>query len=245
MAFYSNEQVMQAFGIYSVLAVQGYGEKEQLHLYMSDDSIRSLVDQFAKQVDCSIFLSGDYIYLIPVLKDSVFHVSNDYIKKTYLPAKAVNVDLYMMYVSIIVLFGEFYDSYQTIEPTRDFISLNDWLSSLNERISSLKEQGDKKLKELDSKYDYNWSSVVKKWTDIDEIRETAKVQDARTASRKGFLNIVKHFLESQDLIEDIGNEELALTEKAKTIIQKYYMEYDYNRGILDFMYNIDNRKEEK
>jgi hypothetical protein len=212
---------------------------------MSDDSIRSLVDQFAKQVDCSIFLSGDYIYLIPVLKDSVFHVSNDYIKKTYLPAKAVNVDLYMMYVSIIVLFGEFYDSYQTIEPTRDFISLNDWLSSLNERISSLKEQGDKKLKELDSKYDYNWSSVVKKWTDIDEIRETAKVQDARTASRKGFLNTVKHFLESQDLIEDIGNEELALTEKARTIIQKYYMEYDYNRGILDFMYNIDNRKEEK
>lgn len=175
----------------------------------------------------------------------MFHVSNDYIKKTYLPAKAVNVDLYMMYVSIIVLFGEFYDSYQTIEPTRDFISLNDWLSSLNERISSLKEQGDKKLKELDSKYDYNWSSVVKKWTDIDEIRETAKVQDARTASRKGFLNIVKHFLESQDLIEDIGNEELALTEKARTIIQKYYMEYDYNRGILDFMYNIDNRKEEK
>ena len=245
MVFYSNEQVMQAFRLYSVLAMQGYGEKEQLHLYMSDDSIRSLVDQFAKQVDCSIFLSGDYIYLIPVLKDSVFHVSNDYIKKTYLPAKAVNVDLYMMYVSIIVLFGEFYDSYQTIEPTRDFISLNDWLSSLNERISTLKEQGDKKLKELDSKYDYNWSSVVKKWTDIDEIRETAKVQDARTASRKGFLNTVKRFLESQNLIKDIGNEELTLTEKAKTIIQKYYMEYDYNRSILDFMYNIDNRKEEK
>ena len=50
MVFYSNEQVMQAFRLYSVLAMQGYGEKEQLHLYMSDDSIRSLVDQFAKQV---------------------------------------------------------------------------------------------------------------------------------------------------------------------------------------------------
>lgn len=244
MILYNNDQVMQAFKLYSILSIQGYGDKEELHLYISDDKIRGLVDQFAKQVDATIFASGDYIYLIPVSKDSIFHVSNDYIKKTYLPAKAVNLDLYLMYVSIIVLFGEFYDSYQTVEPTRDFLSLNDWLSSLNERISSLKEHGDKELQELDSEYSYNWSAVVKKWLDMDEIKETAKVQDARTISRKSFLNTVKQFLESQELVKDIGNEELELTEKSKTIIQRYYMEYEYNRGILDFMYNIDRKKGE-
>ena len=56
------------------------------------------------------------------------------------------------------------------------------------------------------------------------------------------MNIVKNFLEDQELLLDIGNEELELTEKAKTIIQRYYMEYDYNRGILDFMYNLDKVK---
>ena len=43
----------------------------------------------------------------------------------------------------------------------------------------------------------------------------------------------------------IGNEEFEISEKAKTIIQRYYMEYDYNRGILDFMYNLDKKRGEE
>lgn len=244
MISYNNEQVVQAFKLYSVLSMKGYGEKEELHLYMADEMIRGLVDQFARQVDCTVFASGDYIYMIPISKNSIFHISNDSIKKLYLPSKAVNLDLYMMYVSIIVLFGEFYDSYQTIDATRDFLTISDWLFKLNERISALKEQGLEKLKEMDKELDYNWSALVEKWTDMDEIKETVKVQDARTISRKSFLNTVKQFLEAQELVKDIGNEELELTEKSKTIIQRYYMEYDYNRGILDFMYQLDQKKGE-
>jgi hypothetical protein len=244
MLQYNNEQVMQAFKLYSILSMKGYGEKEELRLYISDEMIRGLVDQFARQVDCTIFASGDYIYMIPVSRNSVFHVSNDSIKKEYLPAKAVNLDLYLMYTAIIVLFGEFYDSYQTMEPTRDFININEWLSSINERIETLNEHDPEKLKELDNQFDYNWSTIIEKWMDMDEIKEKVKSQDARTISRKSFLNTVKQFLEAQELVKDIGNEELELTEKAKNIIQRYYMEYDYNRGILDFMYNLDHRKGE-
>lgn len=235
---------MQAFKLYSILSVKGYGEKEELRLYLADELIRGLVDQFAKEVDCTVFASGDYIYMIPVSKNSVYHVSNDSIKKTFLPSKSVNLDLYMMYVAVIVLFGEFYDSYQTMEPTRDFLPVNEWLTSLNERILTIKEHGIEKLKEIDKELDYNWSSIVEKWEDMDVIKEKVKVQDARTNSRKSFLNTVKQFLEAQELINDIGNEELELTEKAKTIIQRYYMEYDYNRGILDFMYQLDQKKGE-
>lgn len=244
MLQYNNEQVMQAFKLYSILSMKGYGEKEELRLYISDEMIRGLVDQFARQVDCTIFASGDYIYMIPVSRNSVFHVSNDSIKKEYLPTKSVNLDLYLMYTTIIVLFGEFYDSYQTTEQTRDFININEWLSSINERIEALNEHDIEKLKELDNQFDYNWSAIIEKWMDMDEIKERVKSQDARTISRKSFLNTVKQFLEAQELVKDIGNEELELTEKAKNIIQRYYMEYDYNRGILDFMYNLDHKKGE-
>lgn len=244
MILYNNEQVMQAFKLYSILSLKGYGEKEELHMYMADDMVRGLVDQFASQVECTIFPAGEYIYMIPVSKNSIFHVSNDSIKKEYLPAKAVNLDLYMMYVAIIVLFGEFYDSYQTTEPTRDFITLNDWMASLNERISTLREHGEEKLKEMDRKFDYNWSAIIQKWVDMDEIKEKVKSQDARTISRKSFLNTVKNFMEAQELVHDIGNDELELTEKSQTIVQRYYMEYDYNREILDFMYSFDHKKEE-
>lgn len=241
---YENEQVMQAFKLFSTLSLKGYGEKEELRLYMADEIIRGLVDQFAKEEECTVFASGDYIYMIPVARNSIYHVSNDTIKSNYLPTKSVNLDLYMMYVAVIVLFGEFYDSYQTMGATRDFLPISEWLDSLNQRITSLKEHGAEKLKELDKEYDYNWSAVIDKWEDMDEIKEKVKNQDARTTSRKSFINIVKQFLIAQELINDIGNEELELTEKAKTIIQRYYMEYDYNRGILDFMYSFDHKKGE-
>ncbi|MDP4142992.1 MAG: DUF6063 family protein [Bacillota bacterium] len=242
---YSNEQVMQAFKLYSSLSIKGYGEKEEMRLYLADEIIRGLVDQFSREVDCTVFTSGEHIYMIPISKNSVFHVSNDSIKKAYFPTKSVNLDLYMMYAAIIVLFGEFYDSYQTMEPTRDFLPMGEWLSSINERISSIKEHGVEKLKEIDREQDYNWSSIIEKWEDMDEIKEKVKAQDARTNSRKSFLNMVKQFLLSQELINDIGNEELQLTEKAKTIIQRYYMDYDYNRGILDFMYQLDQKRGEE
>ncbi|EOD00251.1 DUF6063 family protein [Caldisalinibacter kiritimatiensis] len=241
---YNHEEVIKAFNLYTKLSVNGYGEKDELRLYLADDEIRGLVDQFAKEVDCTIITAGDYIYLIPISMDSIFHVSNDTIKRKYLPSKAVNLDIYMMYVAIIVLFGEFYDSYQTIEATRDFISLENWLLSINERVLALKEYDKEELKELEKDYEYNWISIVEKWDAMDDLKENVKTQDARTNSRLSFLNTVKKFLEEQGLINDIGNDEIELTEKAKTIIQRYYMELEYNRGILEFMYQLDKREEE-
>ncbi|ETJ30075.1 hypothetical protein Q604_UNBC15403G0001, partial [human gut metagenome] len=57
------------------------------------------------------------------------------------------------------------------------------------------------------------------------------------------LEQLKNFLIKNELVSDIGNNEIELTEKAMIIVQRYYMEYDYNREILDFMYNLDNKEE--
>jgi hypothetical protein len=240
MIYYDHEQVMKAFKIYSKLSVDGYVEKDELRLYLADDVIRGLVDQFAKEVACTIFVAGDYIYMIPISISSIFHVSNDSIKREYLPSKALNADIYLMYVTIIILFGEFYDGYQSINPTRDFISMDDWLMNVNERIFSLKEYDIDTLKELEKEYEYNWLTILDKWDPLDDLKESAKKQDARTASRLSILNNTKKFLEEQELIKDIGNNEIELTEKAKTIVQRYYMEYEFNRGILDFMYQLED-----
>lgn len=240
--YYDEQQVIKAFKIYSILAAEGLGEKDDLRQYLVDDSIRGLVDQFAEEVQCTIFVAGDFIYMTPKAMTSIFHVSNESIKRDYLPAKALNSDIYLMYVAIIILFGEFYDGYQSINPTRDFISLDDWLGTVNERISSLKEYGLEKLKELEAEYAYNWIDVIDKWDPLDDLKEKVKSQDARTASRLSFLNITKNFLQIQGLINELGNDEIELTEKAKIIIQRYYMEYEFNRGILDFIYGIDQGK---
>ena len=55
--------------------------------------------------------------------------------------------------------------------------------------------------------------------------------------------MAKNFLIRQQLLRDVGNDELILTEKAKTIIVTYYMEEEHNRGIMNFMYQLDHKEE--
>lgn len=240
---YEQEQVIQAFRIYSSLAINGKGYKEDLRLYLADDIIKGLVNQFSEEVNCTILAVGDIIYLVPIATYSPFHISNQSIKDKHLPAKAVNADIYMMYLSIIILFGEFYDSYQTIEPTREFIRMGDWLSEVNEKVLAVKEIEKEKLLELEEKYEYNWISIIEKWDALDDIKENV-AQTARTNSRMSFINVVKRFLGEQELIEEIGNDEIQLTQKAKAIVQRYYMELEHNRELLEFIYSLEEEGEE-
>ncbi|NLJ78486.1 MAG: non-ribosomal peptide synthetase module [Tissierellia bacterium] len=240
---YEQEKVIQAFKIYSTLAIEGKGYKDDLRLYIADDSIRGLVNQFAQEVDCTLLVVGDIIYMIPLATYSPFHISNQTLKDKHLPSRAVNADIYMMYIAIIILFGEFYDSYQTTEATRDFIRMEDWLNSVNDKVLGLKGRGEEELLKLEEKYEYNWVAIVEKWDALDDIKEDVR-QTARTISRMSFMNVVRTFLEEQGLVKGIGIDEIQLTEKAKAIIQRYYMELEHNRGILEFIYSLEERKGE-
>jgi hypothetical protein len=240
---YSEGKVMQAFELYTLLARDGQAGVESLSLYLADDSIRGLVDSFAHHVDCVVLLAGEKIYMIPKTKLSPFHVNNDYIKRTYLKSGSTNADIYLLYFTTIVLFGAFYDSYQTLEPTRDFIGIDDWARLVNERIHILMEHDDEKLMEREKEFSYNWKQIIEKWEDMNDIKETAKRQSGNTISRLSFMDTAKRFLLDQGLIEEIGNNEVILSEKAKTIVQRFYMDVEYNKGILEFIYQWEEAEE--
>jgi hypothetical protein len=53
------------------------------------------------------------------------------------------------------------------------------------------------------------------------------------------MDTVKRFLLEQKLAEEVGEGELNLTEKAKIIVQRYFMELQNNRGILQFLYQFE------
>jgi len=233
---YSESKVMEAFELYTILARDGYAGSDALSLYRADDAVRALVDGFAYKVQCVIILAGEKLFLVPETKLSPFHVNNDYLKKTYLKSGATNADLYLLYFSTIVLFGAFYDSYQTLEPTRDFLRIDDWARLVDERIGILQEHNEEELKEREREFSYNWIQIVHKWNDMNDIKESAKKQSGNTISRLSFMDTAKRFLIDQELIHEIGNNEVVLTEKAKTIVQRFFMEVEYNKGILEFIY---------
>ncbi|MEQ2468458.1 DUF6063 family protein [Niallia sp. Sow4_A1] len=239
---YSEQTIKNAFQIYTRLVRDGVADKEAVQQYKADDEIRGLLDLFSKEVDCVIVNTSEQMLLIPETKLSPFHVSNEWLKRNYLRSGATNGDIYLLYFATIVLFGSFYDTYQSIEPTRLFLRLDEWVRFIHERIEHLKTHDEDTLKELEKEFSYNWSIIIEKWEDMDDIKETAKKQAGNTISRFSFMNTVKRFLIDQDLIQDIGNNEITLTEKAKTIIQRYFMEVEYNNGIFEFIYSFSKEE---
>lgn len=233
---YTQHEVMQAFSLYTTLARDSKVGEEAVQLYTSNDQIRSLLHQFAKEVDCVIVRTSNELFLIPETRLGPFHVSNDWIKRNYLRSDSVNADIYLLYFCTIVLFGAFFDRYNSEEPTLQFISQADWVSEVNERIHHLRSHSEEDLMELEREFSYNWRAIIAKWEDMDDIKEEAKRQSGRTISRLSFIDTTKRFLLGEGLVREIGNYEITLTEKAKTIIQRFFMDATYNNNIFEFIY---------
>lgn len=236
--------VSKAFRIYAKLQASGKLLRSEARQYDNNDEVRDLVGEFAKEVECTILIDDKYLYLIPLTVKSEYHMSNERIKKDFLPSRALNSDIYLMYFAIIVFAGEFYDSFQRNRPTRDFLTAKDWIERIDERLQQIKGIGEKELLEKEDQYEYHWTELIKNWDAMDSIREGIKRQTARSVSRMSFIQIVADFMKEQELIRLIGDQEFALTEKFQGIIENYYMDYEYNRGVLEFIYQFERGKED-
>ncbi|WP_285517427.1 DUF6063 family protein [Thermolongibacillus altinsuensis] len=241
---YPEQKIIQAFQLYTKLARDGVVGQQAVQLYKADDDVRGLLDMFSREVDCVIVITSEQMFLVPRTKLSPFHVSNDWIKRNYLRTGATNGDIYLLYFATIILFGSFYDTYQSEKPTRSFLRLDEWVHLVQERIDQLKEHDLEELKQFEKEFSYNWSLIIEKWDAMDDIKETAKKQSGNTISRLSFIDTVRRFLIDQGLIVDIGNDEVTLTEKAKTIIQRFFMEVEYNKGIFEFIYGFERKEED-
>lgn len=238
----NEKNMMEAFMIYQDLSSKGVVSKDEVPGYM-DESVRGIITEFAEAMGTTILSAGDHIYLIPLTVNSDYHITNQEIKDKYLPARATNMDIYLLYVAIIIFIGEFYDSYQTQQATRDFLTVDGWMQSLDERIQGLKQMDEESLELLEQEYEYNWNGIIAQWDSIDIIKEDVKKQTARTVSRKSFMMIAAKFMIEQGLAREIGEEELELTEKTKVIVQWFFMDFEYNRGIMEVIYKFSEYEE--
>lgn len=239
---YRQPDVMQAFRLYTLLVEQGELTGADIEQYVMNDDVRGLLDLFVMEVDCVLIHASDVLYLVPLTSLSPFHLKNQVLRRE-LGATATNLDLYMMYFCMIIFIGEFYNSYQSLEVQREFFTLPDWLEKINERLDALREHPQEVLEQEEQDFEHNWLAIIEKWDALNDVKETAQKQKGKTISRMSFLYKVVNFMEEQKIIEEVGEEEYSLTEKAKIIVQRYFMELEYNQGILKFMYQYDEKKE--
>ena len=241
---YEQQYVIKAFQLYTTLARQGYIEKEDVEYYLMNEEIQSLLEQFVHEVDAVLIQADDILYLVPTTALSPFHVKNEQIRHE-IGANATNADVYTLYFCILVFIGEFYNSYQVMEVQRDFLTMEEWLSLVNTRMETLKQHTAEELQKFSDDLQYNWVAILEKWEALSDVKESAGSQKGNTVSRLSFLHKVLQFMQTEGLIEESGLGEYTLTEKTKTIVQRYFMELEYNRSILRFMYQYDERKDEE
>lgn len=241
---YEQQHIIKAFQLYSRLAAQGFIEQEDVECYVMNEDIQSLLEQFVREVDAILVHAGDVLYLVPITGLSPFHIKNEQIRREF-GANAVNADVYTMYFAMLVFIGEFYNSYQSGETQRDFLTMNEWLDVVNTRVGTLRSHTPEELQQCGEDLQYNWLSILEKWDALNDLKESAASQKGNTVSRLSFLHKVMQFMLKEKVVSEIGPGEYDLTEKTKTIVQRYFMEFDYNRGILQFMYQYDERKDEQ
>lgn len=235
---YEQDKILRAFDMYSELALEGRVSGELARLFKIDTDLRSLVEMFCQKVDTICLEVGNEVLLVPTTKLSPFHVTNETLKREYFKSKGRNDDLYLMYFATICVIGEFYNSFHSLVPTKPFITYEEWIQSINHRMATLRTYDEEVLKAKEKEYSYRWHMLIEKWDGLDDVKETAKRQSANTMSRVSFLHTTCRFLRDEDLLVETGMGEFELTEKAQVIIGNYFMDTEYNRGIIDFLYGL-------
>ena len=188
---YSQMNILYAFKMYSELLVNGKCLIADYNEFVVNDVIRELVDLFASEVSSAVLVTSEVIILVPLVASSPFQISNDRIRRDYLGSKYKVGDVYLLYFCVIIFFGMFYDSYNTTDPVREFLSMDQWLEEVNTYINTLSSHSEEVLAFNSQELNYNWKVIIEKWKAIDNTNENAKVQDGRTISRVSFLNQVK------------------------------------------------------
>lgn len=233
---YEQEEIKRAFQMYQQLATNGRVTGELIQYYKSETNFRALVDFYCAEVDAICMMIGNEAILVPKTTLSPHHVSNETLRRTYIGNQGKNEDLYLMYFATLCCLGEFYNSFHSLKPTRAFITLEDWMRSVEDRISALQNLGEEKLEQKEEEYSYHWRGIIEKWHALDDVREGVKSQRGQTKSRVSFLHKVCQFLEKEEILIQIGDGEYSLTERTDYIIGNYFMDSEYNRGILEFLY---------
>lgn len=61
-----SEHISKTFKLYAKLQAEGRILRDNAKIYYQDDTVRGLLTEFAKEVDCGLISDHDYLYMIPL-----------------------------------------------------------------------------------------------------------------------------------------------------------------------------------
>lgn len=187
-------------------ALKEEDERELYKAYTENENIMNLVKQQGKIAESLIERYGSVIYFIPNEDNHYLGYSKNQLKQILCKSSSTDKDYYLSQFAILTLLVEFYDGQGSSSKSRGYMRVGELLNCISNR---LKEGVDNTSEEMEEESGLAFSNILEAF---EALRSEEKGSKAKT-TKEGFLYTILKFLEKQDLIDFIEEDEMIKTTK--------------------------------
>lgn len=174
--------------------------------YTENENIMDLVKRQGNIAKSLIERYGNIIYLIPDEDNTYLGYSKQNLKSILCKSTATDKDYYLSQFVILTLLVEFYDGQGSSSKARDYLRVGDLLNSVSDRLKEGIEGLDDETEDIEGLAFTNMLEA------FEALRSEEKGSRART-TKEGFIYNILKFLQNQDLVDFIEEDEMIKTTK--------------------------------
>lgn len=204
---YEIEEIRFSQRIFYYLLSNGKLSEEEepvlFQAYVEKEEVINLVKSQAEVSDCIVERYGNTIYLMPNMTNNILGFSKAELKKELCKSNGTNKDYYLSQFIILTLLVEFFDGQGSHCKARDFMKMGELQNIVAKRLQEgvrAEEQS-----QMDNGFDFASMSQA-----FDALKSSDKISRAMT-TKEGMLITVLNFLEKQELIIFIKDDEMIKT----------------------------------
>ncbi|MDE5977552.1 MAG: hypothetical protein K2G70_03690 [Turicibacter sp.] len=191
-------------------------EKTLYYAYTGSERIIDLLKDQAEISNCMIERYGSSIYLIPKEENEFLGFSKTELKRLLCKSGAIDKDYYLSQFVILTLLVEFYDGQGQSAKGRDFLRVGELQNIISER---LKEGASYYDEQTQQQLGIAYQNMLEAF---EALRSGEKATKQKT-TKEGFLSEILKFLQDQQLIDYIKEDELITTTKKLDQLMDYYL----------------------
>lgn len=182
-------------------------ESQLYRTYSENEEVSVLVKEQAEISDCTVEKYGGIIYLIPNVTNNYLGYSKNELKKRLCKSTANDKDYYLSQFVIITLLVNFYNSKGQSSKSRDYMKVGELMNEITNRLT----EGASYMKGKEDIEDAGGIAYTNILERFEALRSTDGANSKAKTTKEGFLEQILIFLEEQDLIDYIKEDEMIKT----------------------------------
>lgn len=193
--------------------------------YTENEQIMDLVKRQGTIAKSMIERYGNIIYLIPNEYNTYLGFSKNDLKSSLCKSGATDKDYYLSQFVILTLLVEFYDGQSSSSKARDYLRVGDLLNLVSDYLKEGHKNSSHELEDING---LAFSNMLEAF---EALRAAEKPSSTAKTTKEGFIYTILVFLEGQNLIDFIREDEMIKTTKKLDQFMDYNLlnKNNYNR----------------